>query len=90
MMETATETQQLLVPIAYVVAILGTLTSAIAVLFWQLQKQNSTWREESNLNTSKMTQVVSENNHAMQMLTNAVNNNTKSTDKIFEHLTKPK
>lgn len=89
-METATDTQQLLVPIAYVVAILGTLTSAIAALFWQLQKQNSTWREESNLNTLKMTQVVSENNHAMEMLTNAVNNNTKSTDRIFEHLTKPK
>jgi len=89
-METPNETQQLLVPIAYVVGIIGTLASAIAVLFWQLQKQNSTWRTESNSNTTKMTQVVSENNHAMQMLTEAVNNNTKSTDRIFEHLTKPK
>lgn len=85
-METVASQSQLLVPIGYVVGIIGTLASAIGVLFWHLQKQNAVWRSESNSNIVKMTQVITENNHAIQMLGEAVKNNTKSTDKIFEHL----
>lgn len=87
-METTSEAQNLLVPIGYMVSVIGALVSAIGILFWQLQSQGTVWRKESKENTAKMTQVVTENNHAIQALTKSVENNTKSTDKMFEHLSK--
>lgn len=89
----------MIIPIGYIIGIISTLVTAIVAMFFILQRHYKQslkeqkgllqeWREDSEKNTERLTLVVVENKHAMELLKVSVDNNTKVCDKIFNELDK--